>query len=57
VTCCRPQDNLGPLAALCDAGDSKHRTALMQLEALATHDFAVCDAVLTWCAGTGFALS
>ena len=36
-----------PLVALCDARDSKHRTALKHLEALAAEDFAVCDAVLT----------
>jgi len=36
-----------PLVALCDARDSKHRTALTQLESLAADEFAVCDAVLT----------
>jgi predicted nucleic acid-binding protein len=36
-----------PLVALCDARDSKHRTALKQLESFATDQFAVCDAVLT----------
>lgn len=36
-----------PLVALCDARDSKHRTAVKQLESLAADDFAVCDAVLT----------
>jgi predicted nucleic acid-binding protein len=37
----------GPLVALCDSRDSKHRTALKHLESLATNPFAVCDAVLT----------
>jgi predicted nucleic acid-binding protein len=36
-----------PLVALCDAHDSKHRTALKHLESLAEDEFAVCDAVLT----------
>lgn len=36
-----------PLVALCDARDAKHRTAVKQLESLATDEFAVCDAVLT----------
>ncbi len=36
-----------PLVALCDARDSKHQTALKHLGALATDEFAVCDAVLT----------
>ena len=36
-----------PLVALCDAHDSKHRTALKHLESLANEEFAVCDAVLT----------
>ena len=36
-----------PLVALCDARDSKHRTAVKHLESLAAQPFAVCDAVLT----------
>lgn len=36
-----------PLVALCDARDSKHRTALKHLESLAATELAVCDAVLT----------
>ena len=36
-----------PLVALCDARDSKHRTAVKHLESLAEDEFAVCDAVLT----------
>jgi predicted nucleic acid-binding protein len=36
-----------PLVALCDARDSKHRTALKHLEVLAAEEFAVCDPVLT----------
>ena len=36
-----------PLVALCDARDSKHRTAVKHLESLAARDFLVCDAVLT----------
>ena len=36
-----------PLVALCDARDSKHRTALKHLESLAADEFAVCEAVLT----------
>jgi predicted nucleic acid-binding protein len=35
------------LVALCDARDSKHRTAVKHLEALTGDDFAVCDAVLS----------
>ncbi len=42
-----------PLVALCDARDSKHRTAMKHLESLAADEFAVCDAVLT---ETGFHL-
>lgn len=37
----------GPLIALCDARDAKHRTAVTHLESLAAEAFAVCDAVLT----------
>lgn len=37
----------GPLVALCDARDAKHRTAVGHLESLAAEAFAVCDAVLT----------
>jgi predicted nucleic acid-binding protein len=37
----------GPLVALCDARDSKHRLAVQQLQALAAHEFATCDPVLT----------
>jgi predicted nucleic acid-binding protein len=36
-----------PLVALCDARDSKHRTAVKQLASLAGDEFLVCDAVLT----------
>lgn len=36
-----------PLVALCDAGDAKHRTAVSHLDSLMTHEFTVCDAVLT----------
>lgn len=36
-----------PLVALCDARESRHRTAVKQLESLAADEFAVCDAVLT----------
>jgi predicted nucleic acid-binding protein len=36
-----------PLVALCDARDSKHRTAFKHLKLLAAEQFAVCDAVLT----------
>jgi predicted nucleic acid-binding protein len=36
-----------PLVALCDARDSKHRTAVRHLESLAQNEFAVCNAVLT----------
>jgi predicted nucleic acid-binding protein len=37
----------GPLVALCDGRDAKHRTAIRHLESLADDEFAVCDAVLT----------
>jgi predicted nucleic acid-binding protein len=37
----------GPLVALCDARDAKHRTALRHLASLAADEFVVCDAVLT----------
>ena len=37
----------GPLVALCDARDAKHRLAVRQLESLASHPFVTCDAVLT----------
>ena len=37
----------GPLVALCDARDSKHRLAVKHLQALARHPFVTCDAVLT----------
>jgi predicted nucleic acid-binding protein len=37
----------GPLVALCDARDTKHRLAVRQLESLAAHPLATCDAVLT----------
>jgi predicted nucleic acid-binding protein len=37
----------GPLLALCDARDSKHRLALKHLESLAADRLATCDAVLT----------
>jgi predicted nucleic acid-binding protein len=37
----------GPLVALCDARDAKHRLAVRQLESLASDPFVTCDAVLT----------
>jgi predicted nucleic acid-binding protein len=37
----------GPLVALCDARDSKHRTALKHLESFAANRLVSCDAVLT----------
>ena len=37
----------GPLVALCDARDSKHRLAVRHLESLAANAFGTCDAVLT----------
>ena len=37
----------GPLVALCDARDSKHRAAVSDLATLARDGLAVCDAVLT----------
>ncbi len=37
----------GPLVALCDGRDAKHRTAVKQLVSLAKQKLAVCDAVLT----------
>ena len=37
----------GPLVALCDARDTKHRLAVRQLESLASNPFVTCDAVLT----------
>jgi predicted nucleic acid-binding protein len=37
----------GPLVALCDARDAKHRTGVRQLAALGKQKFAVCDAVVT----------
>ena len=37
----------GPLVALCDARDTKHRLAVRQLESLAANPFVTCDAVLT----------
>jgi predicted nucleic acid-binding protein len=36
-----------PLVALCDARDSKHRTALRDLGSFASDQFVICDAVLT----------
>ena len=36
-----------PLVALCDARHSKHRRAVNHLEALASDEFGVCEAVLT----------
>jgi len=35
----------GPLVALCDARDTKHRVAVRQLESLASNSFVTCDAV------------
>lgn len=37
----------GPLVALCDARDAKHRVAVRQLESFASDVFVTCDAVLT----------
>ena len=37
----------GPLVALCDARDEKHRLAAKHLESMSSAGFAVCDAVLT----------
>jgi predicted nucleic acid-binding protein len=37
----------GPLVALCDRRDSRHRRAVRQLESLAAQGLFVCDAVLT----------
>lgn len=37
----------GPLVALCDRRDAKHRAAVSQLTALVDNDLAVCDGVLT----------
>ena len=37
----------GPLVALCDARDAKHRSAVRQLQSLAANPFGTCDAVLT----------
>jgi predicted nucleic acid-binding protein len=37
----------GPLVALCDARDAKHRLAVRQLESLASNPIVTCDAVLT----------
>lgn len=37
----------GPLVALCDARDGKHRLAMQHLESLAANAFGTCDAVLT----------
>ncbi len=36
-----------PLVALCDARDSKHKTAVKHLQSLAHDEFATWDAVLT----------
>lgn len=37
----------GPLVALCDARDSKHRAAVRDLASVAAEGIAVCEAVLT----------
>lgn len=37
----------GPLVALCDDRDSKHRIAVRHLESLAANTIVVCEAVLT----------
>jgi predicted nucleic acid-binding protein len=37
----------GPLVALCDRTDGKHRTAVTDLQALSTETFVTCEAVLT----------
>ena len=36
----------GPLVALCDARDSKHKTAAGHLQKLANAEFAICDAIV-----------
>lgn len=35
-----------PLVALCDTRDSRHRTAIAHLDALASAEFRVCEAVI-----------
>lgn len=37
----------GPLVALCDARDGKHKLAVKHLEMLAESELSVCEAVLT----------
>lgn len=37
----------GPLAALCDPRDDKHRMSVKHLTAFGSGEFAVCDAALT----------
>jgi predicted nucleic acid-binding protein len=37
----------GPIVALCDSRDEKHRLAVKHLESLSSNEFAVCEAVLT----------
>lgn len=37
----------GPLVALCDARDEKHRVAVKHLESLAPCQLVACDAILT----------
>src|SRR5688572_29746030 len=37
----------GPLVALCDSRDSKHRLAVKQLQAFTRMELATCEAVLT----------
>lgn len=37
----------GPLVALCDARDAKHRLAVRHLDSLAAQPLGTCDAVLT----------
>jgi len=37
----------GPLVALCDARDRKHKLAVRQLQTLSDDHFATCDAIVT----------
>ena len=37
----------GPLVALCDSRDEKHRVSVKHLETLSSGEFAVCEPVLT----------
>jgi predicted nucleic acid-binding protein len=37
----------GPLVALCDARDGKHKQAVRQLQSLSDEEFGTCEAVVT----------